>query len=334
MIAGLRCLSQNQSTNFQPMIIKSPDDKRQQLDELQSLICYPAADANTKKRIEREILNIKAGIRGEDEAAYEMKVLYGESQGWMVLHDLRIEHMGIVAQIDHLIINRCLEIWVCESKHFSEGISINEHGEFTAFFGGKPYGVPSPIEQNNRHILVLKRLFDSNPAIFPKRLGFTIRPELKSLVLVSKRARIIRPKANIKDFDVVIKNDQLLRFINKSIDESNNLVLARVIGCDTLKTVAEEIAKLHKPIKFDWKAKFGLAGTPEAQALTAGTSPTYPRAANNPEESFAEETKPKKKLVCRSCGMSVPFNVARFCWFNKPKFGGNIFCMDCQKKIT
>jgi hypothetical protein len=25
--------------------------------------------------------------------------------------------------------------------------------------------------------------------------------------------------------------------------------------------------------------------------------------------------------------------VARFCWFNKPRFGGLVYCMDCQKKV-
>ena len=46
------------------------------------------------------------------------------------------------------------------------------------------------------------------------------------------------------------------------------------------------------------------------------------------------EQKPKQKLVCHSCGTSVGYNVAKFCWFNKPKFGGNIYCMDCQKTVS
>ena len=68
----------------------------------------------------------------------------------MIIHDFRIECDGRTAQIDHLIINRFLDIWVCESKHFSEGITINEHGECSAFYDSKPYGVPSPIEQNKK----------------------------------------------------------------------------------------------------------------------------------------------------------------------------------------
>lgn len=34
-----------------------------------------------------------------------------------------------------------MEIYVCESKRFGEGIAINEHGEFAAFYQGKAYGI-------------------------------------------------------------------------------------------------------------------------------------------------------------------------------------------------
>lgn len=316
------------------MIIKHPDEKRPQLATLQALLSHPGADANTKKRIEQEVRNIQAGVRGEEEAAYEMKVHYGESRNWMVIHDLRIEHGGLVAQIDHLIINRWLEMWVCESKHFSEGIAINEHGEFAAFFGGKPYGVPSPIEQNNRHILILKRLFDSGAVRLPTRLGFTIKPDLKSLVLVSKGARISRPKAKIAGLGAVIKNDQLFKTIDKSVDESNPLIMAKIVGRDTLEALASNIAKLHKPIEFDWKAKFCLTDLPSAPTRQTAPPPMSIQAAAKPAEPKADEAKPKQKLVCHSCSEPVPYNVAKFCWFNKPKFGGNIFCMDCQKKVV
>ncbi len=74
----------------------------------------------------------------------------------MVLHDLRLECDGRVAQIDHLLMNRFLEIYVCESKRFAEGVAINDQGEFSAFYGSKPYGVPSPVQQNKRHMVVLE----------------------------------------------------------------------------------------------------------------------------------------------------------------------------------
>jgi hypothetical protein len=53
-----------------------------------------------------------------------------------VIHDHRIEHRGRVAQIDHLLINRFLDIFVLESKNYDYGVKISEEG---GLFGvGKP----------------------------------------------------------------------------------------------------------------------------------------------------------------------------------------------------
>jgi len=332
------------------MIIKEADDKKSQIAILQNLLNRSDCPPDTRKKIEQEIRNIHTGIKGEDEAAYEMKVHWGESKNWMVIHDLRIEYGDLVAQIDHLIVNRWLEIWVCESKHFSEGVAINEHGEFSAFFGSKPYGVPSPVAQNNRHILILKRLFDSGAVKLPTRFGFTIKPDLKSLVLVSKNARIGRPEVKVDGVDCVIKNDQLFQAIDKAVDANNNpLMMAKVIGPDTLEAVCRDIAKQHKPISFNWHAKFGLSAiSPMSSSAPAPASasndvqaavqvkPATQPPENNSAPSASTTTegdKPKQKLICASCSAPVLYSVAKFCWFNKTKFGGKIYCMDCQKNV-
>lgn len=317
------------------MIVKQPDDKKTQLEILKNLLTHPGADSAAKKRIEREIKNIQAGVKGEAEAAYEMKVSYGESKDWIVIHDLRVEHGDLVAQVDHLIINRRLEMWVCESKHFSEGIAINNHGEFSAFFGGKSYGVPSPLEQNAKHILILKRIFDSGAVKLPTRLGITIRPNLRSLVLVSKSARISRPKVRIQNVDCIIKCDQLYRTIQKTVADNSPLLMARTVGHDTFDELTKEICKLHKPLQFNWAAKFGLdsvvrqADRAPLEATLAGAE----AAGEGPAAGAREASdKPEQKLVCYSCGINVGYNVAKFCQFNKAKLGGNIYCMDCQKQ--
>jgi hypothetical protein len=330
------------------MIIKSADEKKLHITALQGLQGRSDCPPETRKKIEQELRNIQAGIKGEDEAAYEMKVHWGESKNWMVIHDLRIEHGDLVAQIDHLIVNRFLEVWVCESKHFSEGIAINEHGEFAAFFGSKPYGVPSPIEQNNRHVLILKRYFESGAVKLPTRLGFTIKPDLKSLVLVSKHARIARPKAKVDGLDCVIKNDQLFKAIDKAVDGNNNpLMMAKIIGQDTLEAVCRDLARQHKPVTFKWYAKFGL---PENPPVIASVPTTVPEAAQQvpqvqpvvqpsvdspavPADTTEGGDKPKQKLICASCSAPVLYSVAKFCWFNKPRFGGKVYCMECQKTV-
>lgn len=133
---------------------------------------------------------MRAGAKGEAEAAYEIDFHHRASTRWAVIHDLRLEHKGRVAQIDHLLISRSLDIWVCESKHFAEGVAVNEQGEFIAFYAGRAVGVPSPFEQNRKHIALLREVLDSERVNLPKRLGLAIKPSLESVVLVSKNARI------------------------------------------------------------------------------------------------------------------------------------------------
>ena len=271
-----------------------------------------------------------------------MQVHYGESTNWMIIHDLRLEHAGSVAQIDHLIINRFMDMWVCESKNFSEGIAINEHGEFLSFYGSKPSAIASPIEQNAKHQLILKRLFDAGTVKLPTRLGFTMKPAIKSLVLVSKRARISRPATHFDGLECIIKNDQLFNTINKSMESTNALAMTRVVGKETLEGLAREIAKLHKPIVFNWLAKFGLSAPVQLQsspiplarpAATVEAASVQPakQAVASPALVDSDADKPNQKLDCHTCAQAVPLKVARFCWFNKPKFGGNAYCIDCQK---
>ncbi len=323
------------------MLIKAPDDKSKDIETLQLLAARPDASADTRKRIGQEIRNIQSGIKGEAEAAYEIEFYYGASKNWMVLHDLRLECDGRVAQIDHLLINRFLEIYVCESKRFAEGIAVNEQGEFAAFYGSQPYGVPSPIEQNKRHMVVLESVFKSGQVPPPKRLGMTLSPTLKGLVLVSRNARIGRPKAKIDGLDWIIRNDQLQTRIDKEIDANNNPLLAvRLIGSETLEDFARRLAAAHKPASFDWFGRFGMpVNAPEIIKPAPRVEPEPAGPLNQPDlgntkEAGAEASDDKKsKLACATCGTIVAYNVAKFCWFNKPRFGGNVYCMDCQKAV-
>ena len=312
------------------MIIKHADNKSQDIEALQSLLSHPKAIGDTRKRIEQEIRNINAGMRGENEAAHEMKVHYGDSKNWAIIHDLRVVYGDLVAQIDHLVINRWLDIWVCESKHFSEGVSINDHGEFTAFFASKPYGVPSPIEQNEKHILILQRIFDAGTVELPKRLGFTIKPDLKSLVLVSKGARISRPKTKIDGIDCIIKNDQFFKHVDKAVEGNGILsTAAKIISSETLENVALQIAKLHKSIRFDWQAKFGLSTieVPVEPAKSENPHHVPPPASVKPStpapKAPASVASNADTPVCRSCGsdkISVQYG----------KFGYYFKCSACD----
>ncbi len=317
------------------MMIKAADDKTQDLEALRALYARPDVTNDVRARIDQEIRNIQSGIRGEAEAAYEIEFHYGQSQNWMSIHDLRIQCGDRVAQIDHLLVNRVLEIYVCESKRFAEGVPINEQGEFTAFYNGRAYGVASPLEQNRRHIAVLEAAFKSGQVPLPRRLGFALSPRITGLVLVSKTARITRPKARIEGIDAVIKNDQLNTRIKQDIDDTPNLAgLAKMLGLESLREFAQRLAEEHVPQRFNWAAKFGLpAMVPPAAPLRTPASNTPAVTALQAPSPVQVPAETKSKLVCSRCGCAVAYNVARFCWFNKPRFGGLVYCMDCQKSV-
>ena len=236
------------------MILKETDAKSVHLAELASLLANPRVPPDKQALIERELKFMRAGMKGESESAYDIDFYSGAHKNRIVIHDLRLEHKGRVAQIDHLILNRLLEVYVLETKHFSEGVSINEQGEFSIWFGGKPRGIPSPLEQNDRHIEVLKDVFKTIQ--MPTRMGFRLQPNFESLVLVSKNARIGRPKTF--KTDRVLKSDQLQKWIEKNLESGSPLSIAKIVSLETLTEIGRQLVALHKPLVPDYKAKFGI----------------------------------------------------------------------------
>ena len=313
------------------MLIKAADDKQSDLDALATLLARPDVSGATRRHIDQEIRSIRAGVKGERDAAYEIDFFSRDRPNWAVLHDLRLEVDGLVAQIDHLLISRLLIFWVCESKHFAEGVAINDHGEWQRYWNGRGHGMGSPVEQNRKHIVTLRRVFESGLVPLPRRLGITLKPDYRSLILVSNEARITRPRrdAKVDGLDTIIKADQLARTIDRQLDQANPLILSRLIGTADLEMLARQLAALHRPAHVDWAARFGLELEPPRPTAA-------PRVldvpASPPRWAPSTDTAAKQKLVCAECGERVSYTVARFCWFNKPRFGGRILCMNCQQR--
>ncbi len=309
------------------MLIKAADGKSADIETLEAFLVRPNLAPATAERIRTEIRTMSAGAKAEADAAYQIDFYCRDSPNVMAIHDLRLEHQGRVAQIDHLIINRGSDIWVCESKSFAEGVSINEHGEWCAYHGGRARGIASPIEQNKRHILVLRDVFERGLVPLPKRLGITIKPDLHSLILVSSSARITRPKsgAPVDGLESVIKCDQLMTTIDKAIDERIMKSVMKVIGRETLENLARSIAALHKPLRTDWEARFGLSRGVE------GARPQ--ENERTPSESARKPAAKDAVDQCGSCSGPVTAKVADYCRANTAKFGGRFLCWDCQRTL-
>jgi hypothetical protein len=302
------------------MIIKSRDPKDRDIAELDTLL--KRADASDKRfLIERELRAMKVGIAGEEDCAYYINFYFGNSDNWCVLHDLRIEHQGSVAQIDHLLINRLFEIYVIESKNFSYEVTINDSGEFTLKSGSHSFGIPSPIEQNKRHIFLLEKFISEN-GLTPSRLGIPIAPHFRSLILMSPKSVITRPDRKAFDTDMVIKADTLRTKIDHIVDNMNPVQGLAIMGnMSKIKTVAdfaEALRSHHSSTTINYRKKFGIeAATDPIQTVI--------------DRSNGTEGQGEKKYYCFKCRKAIPDNVARFCWNNKERFGGKAFCYECQK---
>jgi len=300
------------------MLIKSADDQQPHVAALERLLAGPAVNSTTQSAIERELRAIRAGAKGERDAAYEIDFYYAKAPNRAVIHDLRLELDSRVAQIDHLIIDRLLTIWVCESKHFAEGVGVNEHGEWVAFYRGRAHGIPSPIEQNRRHIEVLGDVFHQQLVAPKKRLGMTVKPVFRSVILVSNNARISRPKTSavVDGLDTVMKVEKLESTIAKDAGARSVSSIARVVSSETIERLAFELVALHKPRSVDWGSRFGLA--------TTTTTPTATQVG----------TARRLQTSCEQCGAPISRGVARYSAEHPERFGGRILCMPCQKEVT
>ena len=245
------------------MIIKNKDDSQDQIDYLSDLLERDFPDKK-KSLIERELKCLYSGNKGEDSSAYYLDFDFKKSKNWVVIHDLRLEYDGDVAQIDHLIIGRMMDVYVLESKNFNYGVSISDEGDFSYFYNNRPFAIPSPIAQNERHIRFLDRYL-TDKELLPKRLGITIKPKYRNIILVSPTSRLTKPKKGFYDCSSVMKGDKFLERFKKDLTTESAIEsvisVSKVISQDNLMWFAKKLALLHKPIKIDYKAKFGLDDT-------------------------------------------------------------------------
>lgn len=295
------------------MILKELDDKGPAIAELEGLLA--SAAPGTRPKIDQELRTLRAGVKGEQESAYLIDFEFKDWKNWIVIHDLRLEHRGRVAQIDHVLMSRLLECYVLETKHFASGMKITEDGEFLRWndFKKNYEGMSSPLAQNERHITVLREVFTE--ICTPTRLGVQLTPSFCSLVLVSTKARIDRPKKF--DTSAIIKADMLTKRLEKDTDSmgvfSAIKSLSKVVAPETLQSIGKQLVERHKPAVFDYARRFGGGNGAEPK------SPAPAVAAPQAMQAKGNGGAP----VCRACGrdrLSIQYG----------KYGYYFKCAECE----
>lgn len=249
------------------MLIKKKDLRNKDIAQLESLL-KENITPEQKYEIETELSNLKKGEQGELDSAYYIDFYYSKTQKTAVIHDIRIEHNGQVAQIDHLMINGVLAFHIIESKNYSSQVKINSVGEFEIYNHrqNRYIGIPSPIEQTNRQIHILQQ-FIKDKGILPKKGGMRLNATYQGFILFSPQSVIERPEPKEFNTDIVVKADVFKtareKFMGKQADKqilSNFIDIGKflLLSSEEIKEVAEKIVSYHSPKPINYRQKFQI----------------------------------------------------------------------------
>lgn len=292
------------------MIIKEATHREKDIEELKNLLKRKDLTKKQVFLIERELYKLKKGIKGEKDAAYFINFYFKDSENWFVLHDLRLEYKGRVAQIDHLLINRFFHIYILETKNMGQKIEITETGEFTIHYRKNRFGIPSPIEQNLRHQALLKEIVEKEK-LLPINFGLRIKPKFFSYILVHPNTIIKRPPKDKFDTNSVIKADQIYNVTQQNAENLGIFldIIKLSSGKETVKNFARKLLWFHKKREINWHQYFNI------------------------KEKVANYKPKHKQYFCAKCKVNISEKEAFYCWDKKEIFGGKAYCYKCQKTI-
>jgi hypothetical protein len=323
------------------MLIKNADDKSKRLRLLQDLQNSDRLDDRQKSWLREQLCRLKPGAAGERDAAHYLDMSFSDSKNHAVLHDLRLESDGQIAQIDHLVVDRMLTFFLLETKTYTGSLHINEHGEFMVEYSGeRRFGIESPLEQSRRHETVLRKVLD--------RLGVCGRagtkPTFVHVVMVHPKGTIHRPDAKVFDTSMVIKADQFATwhatFTNKI---AVGTVVSGLLNARSRDTVAEWGALLkseHRPADPLELPEFmkPKATAKTEPALTAPLSaslrqtPQKVTVAIKPSGDVASAAIEAPAPVCEVCQKSLTAKEEKYCKDQSKKFSGKFLCYQHQRK--
>ncbi|MBP3624603.1 MAG: NERD domain-containing protein, partial [Peptococcaceae bacterium] len=219
-----------------------------------------------------------------EQIAFELK---NSHMPMYVLQDLYLEHNGLTAQLDYVIVTRG-RTFILECKNLYGNIEINNTGDFirTVKYGSRyeKEGIYSPITQNKRHIELLKAIMRDQPlnilqkAIFDKAFSELYCP----VVVLANPQTVVNMKYAKKEIkEQVIRADQLIAYIKKA--NTNALISSE----KEMQEWAENLLSLHKDNLVDYTAKYKK------------------RIAEQIQQEDVEKISQEQTLLCPKCGAKM-----------------------------
>lgn len=264
---------------------------------------------------------IAAGVAAEKDAKWYIDRAFHGSGNYRVIHDvlLKDHRSESWCQIDHLVVGRLGQFLVLETKSSVEGISIHaENGAWSILYQGKPKPMKSPIEQNARHIEVLRAYLHDCDAM-PRRLGIAIKPTFENWILVQPGARLPQEYGGAR----LVQRDHLQKEFERYADLFPVKEIFKLMSLEAMKSIVDFIiveSRKNKSIR-DREAP------PESQNSQAEAQGAAP-----PSSGQSQERRSLNKVAtpCAECGSALSSKEVSFCRFNFTKLGRRYLCRSCQ----
>jgi superfamily II DNA helicase RecQ len=240
------------------MILKEIDDKTKEIKTLEKLIKESSSEKQ-KILIKKDLTTLKNGFEAEKDNSYLINFYLKDAKNTIVLHDIRLEHNNLTAQIDHILINK-VEIVVVESKSFSGILDIKPDGSFEVDYNGKIRTFNNPIEQNKRHAELLKQFLNDHN-LLKNKIGQEI--SIKNQV-------ILNPKTTIKNTILpngIIRADQFISDWRNKLNDVSIFQITKALLSMKSQEIITDIANIliqnHKPINFNYEKKYKISKNTE-----------------------------------------------------------------------
>ena len=199
-----------------PVFLKSSNQATEYINKLKDL--QTKCTGNLKDEIEKQIAIAEYGIKGEETIAFELK---NSGMDMYILQDISLEHEGLSAQIDYLIVTR-KRTYILECKNLIGDIEVNSSGDFIRTYQvyGKKIkeGFYSPTTQNARHLQIIKEVRKAGRSnIITKKLFENFFDEnYKSIVVLANPKTVLNAKYAKKEVkEQIVRADQLVQKIKE-----------------------------------------------------------------------------------------------------------------------
>lgn len=287
----------------------------------------------------------KAGDEAELQMAHYLKRAFGSDPNVHVFNNLRLEHEGEIAQIDHLIFHRAGFILI-ESKSVTSSVRINERDEWAREWNGKWSGMPSPVLQGRRQADLLRALLQANKVSLRNKMLFGLKQGgfsgfLMDVVVAISDRGVIQYQGQLED---VKKADQvpdhikaLIQSHNRAANVLSNNAHRGNVGVD-LKP--EEVARIVAFLQSSHKERQGgsqgtapAAPSPNVVAETAAPSEAKASAPSTTMPTPATN----RAFACSKCNSGdLEIKFGHSYYFHCRQCGGNtpikLTCPKCGEQ--